>query len=115
MRDCACCSALRYVLKLAIELIDDVAACALGGVPLLFGKRQFFGKAFAHRVCARFGFARVIFHALEDGSRLVHEVERGGAVILAGGGSQADNIFRLSGGTLVPIVPDIVTELLICA
>jgi hypothetical protein len=65
---------------------------------LLFGKLQLLGQALAHRLGPRFRLARLIFHAGKDFGGLVHEVERGGAVVLGGWLAEAQDLLVLSHG-----------------
>jgi hypothetical protein len=68
-------------LKLAIELIDDLAARPLRGIALLLGEPQFLGQGYAECPGAGISFARVISAAEDVGGRIdeiEHRVRRGG-------------------------------------
>ncbi|WP_375411761.1 hypothetical protein [uncultured Bradyrhizobium sp.] len=105
----------RYVLKLAIELIDDLAARPLRGIALVFGKLQFFRQACAQGAGARVGFAGALFHAVEDIGGLIHQVERRCAVVRRSGLRKSQYVRVFAGRTLSPVVPHVFTKLLICA
>ena len=111
---------LRHVLELAIEFMDDVVTGALGGVALLFGEPQSLGGAFAQRLGAGFGLARLVFDALEELGGLLHQVERRRAAVLRRLPDKIDDVFVVLGGQgagrkFVAVVPEILTKLLVCA
>src|SRR5207244_5471274 len=96
-----------------------VVAGALGGVPLLLGQPQSLGGAFAQRLGAGLGLARLVFHTLEQFGGLLHPAERGRGGILRWLPGKTDDFLVFGGpGTgrrIVSVVPDVLTNLLVCA
>ena len=90
---CCCRLSFAYCLKLRVQLMHRFAARTFGNIPLLLGGLEFVGQALAHRLGARFGFARMIFHAGKDFGGLMHEVERGGAVVPWRRRAEAQDVF----------------------
>src|SRR5947209_3494226 len=103
------------LLKPAIELGDGLELRALGGFLLAFGLKQFFRQALAQRVGLGLALARVVFHVVKEFGGLVDQVQRGLAKILFVGSGEAENVLLFPARRSIPIVPDVLAELLIAS
>jgi len=86
-----------------------------GGFLLPFRLEQFFGQALAQRLGIGLGLARMVFHAVEEFGGLVDQVQRGLAKILFVGTGEPENVLPFPARRSIPIIPDILAELLIAS